>query len=149
VLIIPFGSETKIVPLVSNIFQAIFMLEYWHKDKRTLVDFRRGLLGPHFDGFAAYLQARGYAEHGARSVLSKCCQFNAFLLEQRVSGCAQLSQSRIESFLKLYFAHAQPAGVGYSPRQTALRALKHLFDYLIQIKVLAPAKPKQIIKSYS
>src|SRR6266436_1950682 len=124
------------------------MLEFWYKDKRTLVDFRRGLLGPHFDGFAAYLQARGYASHGGRTVLSKCCQFNAFLLEQRVASVAELSESHIDSFLKLYFKHA-PAGAGYSPRQTAHRAVRHLFDYLIQIKVLQPEKPKRIVKPYS
>lgn len=31
-----------------------FMLEYWYKEKRTPVDFRRGPLGAHFDGFGAY-----------------------------------------------------------------------------------------------
>jgi site-specific recombinase XerD len=125
------------------------MLEYWFREKRTLVDFRRGLLGPHFDGFAAYLQAKGYAHHSGRELLAKCCQFNAYLLEQRVSRCAQLSESHIESFLKLYFAHTQPAGAGYSPIQTARRALKHLFEYLIQIKVLPPPKPKRIVEIYS
>jgi hypothetical protein len=34
--------------------------EYWFKERRTIVDFRRGALGPHFDGFAAYLKAKGY-----------------------------------------------------------------------------------------
>ena len=125
------------------------MLEYWYRDKRTMVDFRRGPIGPHFDGFAAYLQARGYAEHGARTVLSKCCQFNAFLMEQQVSDCSRLSESHIDSFLKLYFAHVQPGKEGYCPRQTALRALRHLFEYLIQIKVLQAPKPKRIIKPYS
>ena len=28
------------------------MLEFWYKEKRTLVDFRRGPLGPYFDGMA-------------------------------------------------------------------------------------------------
>jgi hypothetical protein len=36
-------------------------LEYWFKERRTLNDFRRGPLGPHFDGFAAYLKARSLA----------------------------------------------------------------------------------------
>jgi len=45
------------------------MLEYWYKDRRTLVDFRRGPLGPYFDGFAALLKRRGYARHGAQSSL--------------------------------------------------------------------------------
>ena len=52
------------------------MLEHWYKEKRTLVDFRRGPLGPHFDGFAAYLQAKGYAHHTGCELLAKCCQFN-------------------------------------------------------------------------
>lgn len=29
-------------------------LEYWFRERRTIVDFRRGPLEPHFDGFAAY-----------------------------------------------------------------------------------------------
>jgi len=53
-------------------------------------------------------------------------------LEQRVSCFAQISESHTDSFLKLYFEHAQPAGVGYSARQTARRALKLLLDYLFK-----------------
>lgn len=125
------------------------MLEFWYKDKRTLVDFRRGLLGPHFDGFAAYLQARGYALHVGRTTLGKCCQFNGFLLDKRVQALTKLSGATIEEFLERYFEHAHPATVGYSPRQTARRALKLLLDYLIQIKVLAPPTPKRFVKPYS
>ena len=33
-----------------------------------------------------------------------------------------------------------------APRREARRALKLLFDYLIQIKVLAPPSPKRIVK---
>ena len=47
------------------------MLEYWYKEKRTLVDFRRGPLGPHFDGFAARLKAEDYSPDGAKTVLNK------------------------------------------------------------------------------
>ena len=43
------------------------MLEYWYKERRTLVDFRRGPLGPYFDGFAARLKERGYTKHYATS----------------------------------------------------------------------------------
>src|SRR5688500_10533380 len=125
------------------------MLEFWYKDKRTLVDFRRGLLGPHFDGFAAYLQARGYAQYVGRTTLGKCCQFNGFLLDERVTSLERLSGKNIDAFLERYFEHAQPATVGYSARRDANRALKMLFDYLIQIKVIAPPKPKRIVKPYS
>jgi site-specific recombinase XerD len=44
---------------------------------------------------------------------------------------------------------SNPVRKAIVPRQTALRALKHLFEYLIQIKVLAPPKPKRVIKPYS
>jgi site-specific recombinase XerD len=125
------------------------MLEYWFKERRTLVDFRRGPLGPHFDGFAAYLQARGYCLAHGQSVLARCCQFNAFLLEQRLAHCARLSEAHLDAFLKAYFAHTQPAGPGYAPTRDARCALQHLFDYLVQIQVLAPPKPKRILKPYS
>jgi len=124
------------------------MLEFWFKEKRTLVDFRRGLLGPHFDGFAAYLQAKGYAHHTGCELLAKCCQFNGFLLEQRVSRCDQLGEPHLGAFLRAYFAHLPNPARGYSPSQTARRAVKHLFDYLIQIKVLAPPKAKRIVKPF-
>ena len=124
------------------------MLEFWFKEKRTLVDFRRGLLGPHFDGFAAYLQAKGYAHHTGCELLAKCCQFNGFLLEQRVSRCDQLGEPHLGAFLRAYFAHLPNPARGYSPSQTARRAVKHLFDYLIQIKVLAPPKAERIVKPF-
>ena len=124
------------------------MLEYWFKEKRTLVDFRRGLLGPHFDGFAAYLQAKGYARHTGCELLAKCCQFNGFLLEQRVARCDQLCAAHVEAFLEAYYAHVSDSVRGYSPRRTVRRALKLLSDYLIQIKALAPPKPVRIIKPF-
>ena len=124
------------------------MLEYWFKEKRTLVDFRRGLLGPHFDGFAAYLQAKGYARHTGCELLAKCCQFNGFLLEQQVERCDQLGAARVEAFLQAYYAHVSDSVYGYSPIRTVRRAIKCLFDYLIQIKVLTPPKPERIIKPF-
>jgi len=124
------------------------MLEFWFKEKRTLVDFRRGLLGPYFDGFAAYLQAKGYSRHTGCHLLAKCCQFNDYVLTQRVARCDQLGQSHIEAFLSAYFAHLPKMAEGYAPRQTARRAIQHLFDYLIQIKVLAPPKPEKIVRPF-
>ena len=124
------------------------MLEFWFKEKRTLVDFRRGLLGIHFDGFAAYLQAKGYARHTGCEFLAKCCQFNGFLLEQRVERCDQMCAAHVEAFLQAYYAHLSEPVHGYSPRRTVRRAIKCLFDYLIQIKVLTPPKPERIIKPF-
>lgn len=125
------------------------MLEYWFKEKRTLVDFRRGLLGPHFDGFAAFLQARGYSHLFGREVLAKSCQFNAFLLEQGVCRIDHLEQSHVEAFLVAYFGHIPSGSPGYSPMKTARGALKHLFSYLIQNNLVMPPKPMPIIHPYS
>src|SRR6516164_8451789 len=127
--------------LASVFFNDNFMLESWFKEKRTLVDFRRGLLGPHFDGFAAYLQAKGYARHTRSELLAKCCQFNNFLLEQQVERCDQLCAAHVEAFLRAYYAHVSDSAYGYSPIRTVRRAIKCLFDYLIRIKVLIPPKP--------
>ena len=124
------------------------MLEYWFKEKRTLVDFRRGLLGPHLDGFAAYLQAKGYAHPTGRVILAKCCQFNCFLVEQRVSSYDQLGEAHVDAFLRAYFAHLPDPPRGYSAIHTARCAIRHLFDYLIQIKVLAPPKPNRIVQPF-
>jgi site-specific recombinase XerD len=111
------------------------MLEHWYREKRTLRDFRRGPVGPHFDGFAAALKAQGY-RCGAK-LLSKCCQFNAFLVEQGVTRPAQISPAHLEAFLDVYTEHIGSA-VPYSPRANARRALRRLYDYLIQVQACRP-----------
>ena len=125
------------------------MLEHWYLEKRTLVDFHRGPLGPHFDGFAAHLKAKGYSRHFGRAVLGKSCQFNAFLIERGVTSTVNLSESLIDLFLETYFAHIRAASPRYSPSGAARLALKHLFAYLIEAGVFTPPKPKRIIKPYS
>jgi len=47
------------------------MLEYWYKERRTMVDFRRGPLGPYFDGFAAHLKEEGYGLIGLKKSSAK------------------------------------------------------------------------------
>ena len=110
------------------------MLEYWYKEKRTLVDFRRGPLGPHFDGFAAYLKSKGYSRDCGKEVLSKCCQFNAFLVERGVATCGEITDLLIDPFLEVYLVHTRTAGTYYSPRNVARGVLKLLFRYLIETK---------------
>jgi site-specific recombinase XerD len=125
------------------------MLEYWYQEKRTLVDFRRGPLGDYFDGFAAYLKAKGYSHSSARGVLGKCCQFNAYLIERGISRSTELSESLVDSFLEVYHADIVATGSRYSPRADTRLALKHLFAYLIDIKAFTPPKPKRIVKPYT
>ena len=124
------------------------MLEFWFKEKRTLVDFRRGLLGPYVDGFAAYLQAKGYTHSTGRNHLAKVCQFNGFLSERSGVRLDRLGEAEADAFLQAYFAHVTAPAPGYSPVQLARSALRHLFDYLIEIKVLAPPKPQRIVQSF-
>src|SRR6267378_1732695 len=124
------------------------MLEYWFKEKRTMVDFRRGPIGPYFDRFAAHLQDRGYAADSAKEILGKGCQFNAFLIEKRIAHCHQITEQLLDDFLDLYLLHTRTACL-YSPRGAARRALKRLFEYLIQIKAFKPPKSKAVKTPYS
>lgn len=124
------------------------MLEYWYKEKRTLVDFRRGPLGPHFDGFAAYLKAQKYSHHSGSGVLGKSCQFNGFLVERGITSCRELTESLIEPFLDVYLANTRTAGAFYAPRTLARGALKLLFRYLIESKAISPPKPERAKQPY-
>jgi len=124
------------------------MLEYWYKEKRTLVDFRRGPLGPYFDGFAADLVAKGYSRQCGSAVLGKCCQFNAFLIERGIKTVRELDESLIEPFLDVYLVNTRTASATYSPRALAQSILKILFRYLIETGTLKPPKPPRVKKPY-
>jgi integrase/recombinase XerD len=124
-------------------------LEHWFKERRTLVDFRRGPLGSHFDGFAAYLKAEGYSRHRGLQILGKCCQFNAFLIDRDFTRCEELSESLIDSFLDVSLENIRTTAASYSPRANARAALKRLFLYLVETKAIEPLKPKPIKKPYS
>ena len=99
-------------------------LEYWFKERRTLIDFRRGPLGPYVDGFAAYLNARGYSYNWGRKVLGMCCHFNAFLIDQGITKCDDLSESLIDSFLDVYCKDLRTTSAFYSLRPNAQELLK-------------------------
>jgi site-specific recombinase XerD len=124
------------------------MLEYWFREKRTLVDFRRGPIGPHFDPFAAHLKAKGYSQQWGSEILGKCCQFNAFLIEQGITNCKQLTESLVDPFLDIYLGNTRTTGLFYSPRYVASRSLKHLFHYLVEVGVVKPPKPVRVRKIY-
>lgn len=124
------------------------MLEYFYKERRTLVDFRRGPLGPRFDGFAAYLRERGYHRQHARHVLGLCCQFNDFLLGRGIVRATRIKTSLIEPFGKVYLAGFRTTSQ-YSAERALHMALGHLFDYLVQIGVVERIAPKVPKKPYS
>jgi site-specific recombinase XerD len=125
------------------------MLECWYREKRTLVDFRRGPLGSYFDGFAAHLKAKGYSRSVARGFLGKCCLFNAFLIEQNVRQASELSAALAQSFIQTYNAPALALSSRYSPSGHTRRALRCLFEYLSSIRVYLPPKPKPVLKPYT
>jgi hypothetical protein len=99
-------------------------LEYWFKERRTVNDFRRGPLGSHFDGFAAYLKAEGYSCSRATEILGKCCQLNAFLVDRGLTRCEELSESVIDSFLDVSLKNVRTTASSYSPRANARGCLK-------------------------
>jgi integrase/recombinase XerD len=126
------------------------MLEYWYKENRTLVDFRRGPLGPYFDGFAASLKTNGYSPSVARCVLGRGCQFNAFLIEHGVTRAADLSEAHIDAFLEAYHASLRAVGPNYSPKINSSVWLRRLLAYLVEMKVVKPPPPpKPVIKPHT
>jgi hypothetical protein len=90
---------------IVRVIRKVQMLEYWYKERRTLIDFRRGVLGPYFDSFAEYLKAKGFPRSHSREILGKCCQFNSYLVEQKITRCSLLTDKLVESFLDVYFEH--------------------------------------------
>ena len=124
------------------------MLEHYYKERRTLVDFRRGPLGPYFDGFAAYLKTRGYAHHHTKTILGRCCLFNTYLMDQGITSCRRVTRSLIEPFLNLYQPDTKRMS-HYVIWMDTQRAVKHLFAYLVTVGVLTPDVPKPAVTSYS
>jgi len=125
------------------------MLENWFKERRTLVDFRRGPLGPYFDGFAAHLKEKGYSHHQGRQILSHSCLFNQFLIDEGITSCKKITPSLIETFLDAYLANVRTTSLSYCPRIWARGKLKRLFSYLVEAKIVNPIKPKPVPTRYS
>jgi integrase/recombinase XerD len=117
------------------------MLEDYYKDRRTLVDFRHGPLGPHFDGFATSLKEKGYSSSTVTDVLSRCCQFNHYLVEHGVKQARAIVPAMAEPFLKAYLEHWRTSA-HYSARAESARALGHLFSYLVTRGVMRRNQPR-------
>jgi integrase len=124
-------------------------LECYYVERRTLDDFRRGPLGPYFDGFAASLRENGYSHHHGTTILGTCCLFNVFLMDRGVTSIAKVSEGLIEPFLDEYLAGVRTTSLTYRPRVSAARPLKHLFAYLVAIKALVPVEPRRVLTAYS
>ena len=124
------------------------MLENYYRTKRTLADFRRGPLGPHFDGFADYLTKKGYCYELAIATLGRCCAFNYFLVEQGITSCKSIRSSLVEPFLSVCLPEHQNVKKDPS-RINVTSALKKLFAYLIEAGIIQPEIKKPVIKPYS
>lgn len=126
------------------------MLETYYKDKRTLSNYRRGPLGPYFDGFADHFEKKGYAQSSVPVMLKRCSHFNAFLMDQGISDVRSVKQSLAELFLAVYLPRIKSVG-GYKKKveTTTKYFLNHLFRYLVEIGALQPEVPKQAITRYS
>jgi len=124
------------------------MLDYWFKDRRVMLDFRRGPLGPYFDRFATYLKENGYKMDRGKAILSKCCYFNIYLIEKGVPF-SKLDPSLIEDFLDDHLDGYRTICLSYSPRQDIGGMLKKLFSYLVEFEGLRLKKPKPERKRYS
>ncbi len=126
------------------------MLEYFYKQKRTLADFRRGPLGPCFDGFAANLKKGGYCYSRAKTLLGRACQFNYFLIDQGITDVKQVAPALIEPFIKIYLRDFRTAcGYGDQLVERIRSEMKRLFAYLAAIKAIEVLPLKSVVKPYS
>jgi len=136
-------------PFSHAIASAQLGLEHFYRERRTLTDFRRGPLGPHVDGYANALKAKGYCHHLGRTKLGIACQFNVFLMDRGITTLADVSESLIKPFLELYLADVRTASERYKPRVNARCYMKDLFQYLVASKALVLPTPKPPITPYS
>jgi integrase/recombinase XerD len=123
------------------------MLEYWFKERRTMVDFRRGPLGPYFDGLAARLKERGYSHTYGCHVLAKCCLFNSYLVDLGITQSREIRAAHFQTFMDAYFADFRSTSC-YRARNEVWAMLRPLFFYLIDEGVLKPVKPKPLPAMY-
>ena len=120
------------------------MLEHWYKRPHILAHFRRGPLGPHFDGFAGFLEREGFSALSAQHILYTSCLFNDFLIERDVINCQDLQESLIDDIVGAYRAKYRTARL-YKWRRRSLRSgLNRLFVYLIQIKIVKPRESPRV-----
>ena len=126
------------------------MLEHFYKQRRTLADFRRGPLGPHFDGFAASLKKSGYSQGRARQILGRACQFNYFLIDRGLIDSKQVKPALIEPFIKILLRDFRTEhDYGRSMPEKVSGDIMRLFAYLVEIKAIVVPPTKPAIKPYS
>lgn len=124
------------------------MLEHYYKDPRTLVDFRRGPLGPFFDDFAGHLKKSGYAPSTGQHILGACCIFNVFLMDNGILNVRKITPAIKDPFITAYFAHNHSRTRIFAESH-ARSYLAHLFDYLIKIGVMKAPVIVPVKKPYS
>jgi integrase/recombinase XerD len=124
------------------------MLEHYYKDPRTLVDFRRGPLGPFFDGFAGDLKKYGFAPSTGQHILGACCIFNVFLMDNGILKARKITPALEDPFITAYFAHNH-SRTRVIAECHARGFLKHLFDYLIKVGAMKAPVVVPVKKPYS
>jgi len=117
------------------------MLEYWFKERMTLVDFRRGPLGPLFDGLAARLKEKGYSHSRGYEILSKGCLFNSFLIDQGITRSKEIDRTHFKAFIDNYSS-------SYNDKIKLRGRLKHIMSYLVDEGVLKPLEANPIPARY-
>jgi integrase/recombinase XerD len=124
------------------------MLEYFYRERRTMVDFRRGPLGPHFDGFAGFLKNAGYSHSRARVILGRSCRFNYYLMERSITDPRTVTPELVEQFIKAYLRGFRTAYAYGADQPNRVRSdMQRLIGYLVQAKIIEvtaskrPAKP--------
>lgn len=123
-------------------------LEYWYRERRTLIDFRRGPLGPYFDSFATALKKNDYYHTYGRSILGVCCQFNWYLIDRSITRANDITEDLIEPFLDAALSGIRSSSDHYTPRGSVRSRLRHLFAFLYETTVIPRPQPKARSEPY-
>ena len=125
------------------------MLEYFYRQRRTLVDFRRGPLGPHFDEFAGSLKKAGYSRSRAKVILGRVCQFNYYLMEQGIEDAKKITPEVVDPFIKVYLRDFRTTYVYGADLPNRIRSeIQRIIDYLARAKVIEVPASKRPAKPY-
>ena len=122
-------------------------LEHYYKQRRTVADYRRGPIGPHFDGLIGDLKSLGYSDGTIKPILGRICQFNYFLIDRGQREVGSLTMSFAEPFIDACIPPIRDYPAYAATKAQSLRCdLKHLFNYLAKIKLIELPVPEPVAK---
>lgn len=107
------------------------VLESYYSDKRTIWRFRNcGMLSPHLDGFADYLERNGFPPGSGRSYLRAARHLSQYAFHEGVLELKDLSSELIDRFLNEHLPTCSCERMNSGNFSCTPPAISYLLDYL-------------------